>query len=68
MPGVVAALLYYTELFDIKVIFINISERSFIVKNKRFQKNTKKGLTKRNKDCIVFLSNQYENRENEKFH
>lgn len=29
-------------------------------------KNVKKGLTKRNKDCIVFLSNQYENKENKK--
>ena len=33
---------------------------------KHFQKNTKKGLTNKNKDCIVFLSNQYENRENKK--
>ena len=31
---------------------------------KHFQKNAKKGLTNKNKDCIVFLSNQYENREN----
>ena len=28
-----------------------------------FQKKIKKGLTNKNKDCIVFLSNQYENRE-----
>ena len=35
-------------------------------KNERFQKNTKKGLTNQNKDCIVFLSNRYENSKNEK--
>lgn len=29
-------------------------------------KNVKKGLTNQNKDCIVFLSNQYENKENKK--
>ena len=29
-------------------------------------KKTKKGLTNKNKDCIVFLSNQYESRENKK--
>lgn len=28
------------------------------------KEKSKKGLTNRIKDCIVFLSNQYENREN----
>ena len=29
-------------------------------------KKTKKGLTNKNKDCIVFLSNRYENRKKQK--
>ena len=46
----------------------NISERPFMTYDVQINifKNTKKGLTNKNKDCIVFLSKQYENRENKK--
>ena len=45
-------------------IFLQCKNERF--QKNSFQKNTKKGLTNQNKDCIVFLSNRYENRKNEK--
>ena len=48
----------------------NISERPFMTYDVQINifKKYKKGLTNKNKDCIVFLSNQYENRESKKSH